>query len=220
MVFNFAKLDKTIDPYYGAPQSIYSVEYQWETVDGPVGYKLEVPPLQPGLVSVLMLGHGARHFEDMQDLPNTHSMIALLRDGFNEESQGGEIELASDGSPVVNYEVNDYLWDGFQRAFLKMAEIEFAAGAKAVRASHLDSPWYTSWEEAKEGIPKLEFRLNAFTAASAHVVGGTYHYQDNLWVFDGSAFPTSIGSNPQLSVYGMACKQAHFAFRLARIPLR
>jgi len=38
---------------------------------------------------------------------------------------------------------------------------------------------------------------------------GKYHYLDNLWVFDGSAFPTSIGANPQLSVYGLACKQAN-----------
>jgi choline dehydrogenase-like flavoprotein len=59
---------------------------------------------------------------------------------------------------------------------------------------------------------------------SAHVMGGMtmgenldrcvvdsngkYHYLDNLYVIDGSVFPTSIGANPQLSIYGMACKQA------------
>ena len=225
VAFNFARFDETVDPYYGAPQSIYSDHFQWQTVDGPVGYKLEVPPLQPGLASVLLLGHGARHFDDMQHLPNTHAMIALMRDGFHDDSQGGEIELASDGSPIVNYELNEYMWDGFKRSFLTMSEIEFAAGAKAVRCSHLDSPWFTSWEEAKAGIEQLEFRPNAFTAGSAHVMGGLcmgedldtcvvnsegkYHYLDNLWVFDGSAFPTSIGANPQLSVYGLACKQAN-----------
>ncbi|WP_419812104.1 GMC family oxidoreductase N-terminal domain-containing protein [Bacterioplanoides sp.] len=225
VAFNFAKFDKTIDPYYGAPQTIYSDEYQWKSVDGPVGYKLEVPPLQPGLAAVLMLGHGGEHFEALQDLPNTHSMMALMRDGFNPESSGGEIELSSDGSPIINYEMNEYLWEGFQRAFLKMAELEFAAGAKAVRVSHLDSRWYTSLEEAQQHIPTLEFRANAFTAGSAHVMGGLcmgedletcvvnsegkYHYLDNLWVFDGSTFPTSIGANPQLSVYGLACKQAN-----------
>ena len=38
---------------------------------------------------------------------------------------------------------------------------------------------------------------------------GKYHYLDNLYVIDGSIFPTSIGANPQLSVYGFSCKLAN-----------
>lgn len=224
VAFNFARFDHTVDPYYGAPQSIYSDHFQWQNVDGPVGFKLEVPPLQPGLASVLLLGHGSHHFTDMAQLPNTHSMIALLRDGFHSHSQGGSVELANDGSPILDYQINDYLWDGFKRAFLTMAEIEFAAGAKAVRASHLDSTWSSSWKQAQQNIQQLEFRSNAFTAGSAHVMGGLamgedlsqcvvdsngkYHYLDNLYVFDGSVFPTSIGANPQLSIYGLVARQA------------
>lgn len=223
--FCFAEFDELIDPYYGAPQSIYSDHFQWQSVDGPVGYKLEVPPLQPGLTSVLLLGHGHQHFADIQKLPNLHAMIALLRDGFHPHSEGGSIELAGDGTPIIDYAINDYLWDGVRRSWLSMAEIQFAAGAKAVRASHVDSPWFTSWDAAKAGINALEFRSNAFTAGSAHCMGGLamgedqtrcvvdsngkYHHLDNLYVFDGSVFPTSIGANPQLSIYGMACKLAN-----------
>jgi choline dehydrogenase-like flavoprotein len=59
---------------------------------------------------------------------------------------------------------------------------------------------------------------------SAHVMGGCgmagrpelgvvrpdgRHWQvENLSVHDGSLFPTSIGANPQLSVYGLANKLA------------
>ena len=59
---------------------------------------------------------------------------------------------------------------------------------------------------------------------SAHVMGGCamsgaeargrgpadgVHWQlENLSVHDGSVFPTSIGANPQLSVYGMANRLA------------
>lgn len=222
--FAFAEFEETIDPYYGAPQSVHSDHYQWNSVNGPVGYKLEVPPLHPGLAGVLLLGHGIKHFQDMQKLPHLHSMIALLRDGFNPKSQGGQIELAGDGTPIINYEINDYLWDGVIRSWLSMAEIQFAAGAKAVRVSHTDSPWFHSWEEAKAGIKALSSRSNSFTAGSAHCMGGLpmgedvkrslvnsdgkYHHLDNLYVFDGSAFPTSIGANPQLSIYGMVCKNA------------
>ena len=37
---------------------------------------------------------------------------------------------------------------------------------------------------------------------------GRHHQLENLWVFDGSAFPTSIGANPQLSIYGMVARNA------------
>ncbi|MAY01046.1 MAG: GMC family oxidoreductase [Oceanospirillaceae bacterium] len=222
--FCFAEFEEQIDPYYGAPQSVYVDHFQWQEVNGRVGYKLEVPPLQPGLTSVLLLGHGHQHFTDIQKLPNLQATIALLRDGFHPHSQGASIELSDDGSPIIDHEINDYLWDGVLRSWLTMAEIQFAAGAKAVRPSHVDAPWYQSWEEAQAAIPQLAFRSNAFTAGSAHCMGGLamgedksrclvnsqgkYHYLDNLYVFDGSVFPSSIGANPQLSIYGLACKQA------------
>ncbi|MDK2776688.1 MAG: GMC family oxidoreductase [Pseudomonadota bacterium] len=223
--FSFAEFSDYIDPYYGAPQSIYSDHFQWQEVSGKAGYKLEVPPLHPALTSVLLLGHGHHHFEDISKLPHLHAIIALLRDGFHADSEGGSIELADDGSPIIDYAINDYLWDGVRRSWLTMAEIQFAAGAKAVRPSHVDAGWYRTIDEARHAINQLEFRSNAFTAGSAHCMGGLamgedkkqclvdsqgkYHYLDNLYVFDGSVFPTSIGANPQLSIYALACKQAN-----------
>jgi choline dehydrogenase-like flavoprotein len=37
---------------------------------------------------------------------------------------------------------------------------------------------------------------------------GRFHQADNLSIIDGSAFPPSIGANPQLSVYALALKMA------------
>ena len=223
-IFSFAEFDKEINPYYGAPQSIYSDHYQWDSVDGPVGFKLEVPPLHPGLTSVLLMGHGESHFEAINKLPNMNAMIALLRDGFNDESQGAAIELASDGSAIIDYPINDYLWEGVKRTHLVMAELQFAAGAKAVRPAHVDAKFETSWEASKAAINNLPYTSSRALVGSAHVMGGMamgedldrcvvdsqgkYHYLDNLYVIDGSIFPTSIGANPQLSIYGMACRLA------------
>ena len=60
--------------------------------------------------------------------------------------------------------------------------------------------------------------------ASAHVMGGcamgedaktsvvdsfgSHHHVANLSVLDGSVFPTSIGANPQLSIYGIIARNA------------
>jgi hypothetical protein len=44
--------EELIDPYYGAPQSIYSDHFQWQNIHtGPIGFKLEVPPLQPAFAA-------------------------------------------------------------------------------------------------------------------------------------------------------------------------
>ena len=225
VAFSFAEFEHYVDPFYGAPQSIYSDHFQWQNISGPAGYKLEATPLHPGLAGVLFLGHGKSHFENMSRLANTNLLLALIRDGFDDDSQGADIDIASDGSPIVDYPVNEYLWEAFQRAMITMAEVQFAAGAQKVRPAHLDAPWYDSIDEARTGIMNLEFRSNAFAVGSAHVMGGLamgedksqcvvdsngkYHYLDNLYVFDGSIFPTSIGANPQLSVYGFACKLAN-----------
>src|SRR5690606_41347701 len=104
--FCFAEFDELIDPYYGAPQSIYSDHFQWQSVDGPVGYKLEVQALQPGLTSVLLLGHGHQHFSDIQTLPNLHAMIALLRGVFHPHSECGSYELAGVCTMIIADVIN------------------------------------------------------------------------------------------------------------------
>ena len=50
VVLSLAQFDERIDPFYGAPQSIASDHFQWKDgATGPMGYKLEVPPIFPGI---------------------------------------------------------------------------------------------------------------------------------------------------------------------------
>jgi choline dehydrogenase-like flavoprotein len=37
---------------------------------------------------------------------------------------------------------------------------------------------------------------------------GQHHQLENLTICDGSLFPTSVGANPQLSIYGLAARIA------------
>jgi choline dehydrogenase-like flavoprotein len=114
--------------------------------------------------------------------------------------------------------------DGARRALLSMAEIQFAAGAKRVTPGHEATSGYTSWADAKAGIASLPMVPYQTRVVSAHVMGGCgmagrpdlgvtrpdgRHWQvDNLSIHDGSLFPTSIGANPQLSIYGLVTKLA------------
>ena len=72
-------------------------------------------------------------------MPHTNAVLALLRDGFVAQSEGGSVRLAGDGSPILDYDLSDYVWEGVKRAYLSMAELQFAAGAKQVRSAHIDA---------------------------------------------------------------------------------
>ncbi len=215
--------EESIDPFYGAPQSIYSDHFQWQNVHtGPVGFKLEVPPLQPAFAAGFYAAAGEEITSSMDQLRNTQCMIALMRDGFHEESQGGAVELNDKGQPVVDYPINDYLMEGVRRAFNVMLEMQFATGAKSARPAHKQAKHYTSWKEAKAAVAALDVVVHKATVGSAHVMGGCpmgddpkrsvagsdgkFHHLDNLYIMDGSLFPTSIGANPQLSIYGLVYK--------------
>lgn len=220
---SIAQFDRAIDGFHGAPQSIYSDHFLWPE-NGDIGYKLEVPPLQPMLASTVMGSFGKLLADEMGQLPNTQALIALMRDGFHDDSAGGQVRIDDSGQPVFDYDVHERLWNGLRRAYLTMAEIQFAAGAASVRPGHLDSAPYRSWSEAKAAIDALPMRKHRVGLVTAHLMGGcamgedqkrcvvdsygNHHQLENLSVFDGSIFPSAIGANPQLSIYGFTARNA------------
>jgi len=220
-----AQMPEVVNGFYGAPQSIASDEFQWkyDTSLNP-GFKMEVPPMYPGLSAAMFAMHGKALAQNMAQLPHTQAMLALLRDGFHDSSPGGSIRIDDAGNPIVDYDFSTYLWRGFKKAYLKMAEAQFAAGATRVMPVHLDARWVKNMEHATaliENIPYQKFRTAIFTA---HLMGGCamgeearqsvvtsagrHHQVENLSIIDGSLFPTSIGANPQLSIYGLSAQKA------------
>ena len=218
--FSFAQFDKRIDGFYGAPQSIYSDQFQWaQGTTGPMGFKMEVPPMQPSITAALLGGHGSQSLALMQQLAYSNLMIALMRDGFHEQSPGGSVVLRKDGSPTLDYPLNDYLWEAIRRAWLSMGEVQFAAGANAVAPVHAHGRLSRNLAEYQTQVEQLSYRIHDVRLASAHVMGGCamgenpqqavansrgrHHQISNLSIMDGSLFPTSIGANPQLSIYAL-----------------
>jgi choline dehydrogenase-like flavoprotein len=218
-----AVMPQKVEGYFGAPQSIYSDHFLDSlALDGPAGFKLEAPPVHPILAGITLPGFGAEHAGWMKQFPRLQVLIALLRDGFHPESEGGRVVLRSDGWPVLDYPVSGYLWDGARRAYLAMAEIQFAAGAQTVMPLHESARPARTWSEARATIEGLPMKALAARVVSAHVMGGCamgndprssvvteagrHHHIANLSVHDGSLFPTSIAANPQLSIYALAAR--------------
>ena len=218
-----AVFPKKVEAYYGAPQSIYSDHFLDNVpLDGAVGFKLEAPPVHPVLGGITLPGFGAEHAQWMAKFPHLQVLIGLLRDGFHRESPGGRVALRDDGWPVLDYAITPYLWEGARRAYLAMAEIQFAAGATQVMPLHESAPAASSWREAREAIRELPMKALAARVVSAHVMGGCpmgpnpdralvnetgrHHHVANLSVHDASIFPTSLGANPQLTIYALAAR--------------
>jgi choline dehydrogenase-like flavoprotein len=224
-VVSAALHDEQIDGFDGAPQTLYSDHFLDSVpIDGPLGFKLEAPPLHPVLFATTMQGFGRSHALQMRDFRHTHALLALLRDGFHPLSKGGRVELRSDGSPVLDYPLDETIFDGVRRGLLTMAEIQFAAGARSVVPVHERAGSYGSWKAAREAIAALPMEPLLARVVSAHVMGGCtmaaderlgvarpdgrLHAMEAVSVHDGSLFPTSIGANPQLSIYGTVARMA------------
>ncbi|MES2402071.1 MAG: GMC family oxidoreductase [Pseudomonadota bacterium] len=219
VVMSSAVFEQKVEAWSGAPQSIYTDHFlETQAIDGPIGYKLEAPPLHPVIFASTVPGMGQGQHDLLKSFPHNHTLLALLRDGFNDGAPGGKVKLRSDGSAVLDYALTDFVMEGGRRALLSMMEIQFAAGAKQVLPLHEMARSYTTWNEARDAVNALPMKPMLTKVVSAHVMGGCglaasehhgvtrpdgVHWQiDNLSVHDGSLFPTSIGANPQLSVYG------------------
>ena len=220
VVMSASVFEQKVEAWNGAPQSIYSDHYmETQAIDGPIGYKLEAPPLHPVIFASTIPGFGQGQHDLLTGFPHNHTLLALLRDGFHDEASGGQVLLRSDDSAMLAYPLTGYVMEGCRRALLSMMEIQFAAGAKQVFPLHEMAEPYTSWRQARDAVNALPMKPRLLKVVSAQVMGGCglsgteqggvtrpdgVHWQlENLSVHDGSLFPTSIGANPQLSVYGV-----------------
>lgn len=225
VVMSSSVFPQKVEAWSGAPQTIYTDHFlDTLPIDGPIGYKLEAPPLHPVIFASTVPGYGQPQHDLLTSFPHNHTLLALLRDGFHEQSVGGKVKLRGDGSPVLDYPLTDYVMDGARRALLSMMEIQFAAGARQVLPLHEMATPYTTWAQARDAVNALPLKPGLTKVVSAHVMGGCgmadrermgvtrpdgMHWQlDNLSVHDGSLFPTSIGANPQLSIYGVVNRLA------------
>ena len=220
VVLMMALFDEKVEAFSGAPQSVYSHHFI-ERGPGKLGYFLEVPPVHPMLGATVGTGVGAPLMELMKNLPYLNVCIAITVDGLLPEEQGGTVKL-KDGAYSrlsFNYDLGPANWEVFRESCKEMARVQFAAGAKKVMSLHYDPVVM----ESPNDIDKLDaaaWEKIKVRVVTAHQMGGCqmgkdpntsvvdstlkFHGMDNLFVVDGSVFPTSLGVNPQESIMGIS----------------
>jgi choline dehydrogenase-like flavoprotein len=211
--------DEELKPWEGVMQALYSDQFR--DLDDGYGLKLETAPLHPHIVVPFLPWRGSRdHFALMEGLPNLGGVGVLVRD-----RDGGEVRVGRDGEPIVRYKLSDFDARHMRTGVDGAAQILEASGARRIFSSH--TKW-VSYEPGTSGS-RDQFMADAdsagygpgqVTLGSFHIMGTarmggspatsvcdpsgqTWEVRD-LYVCDGSTFPTASGVNPQISIQAIA----------------
>ena len=220
VIVSLAEFDHDVRAFEGAPQSVFSHHFLDRRPDK-LGFFLEVPPVHPMLAAVIGMFSGDALGEWLGRFPRLNAMIGLTVDGFLPEETGGTVRLRDGAYQRLSfkYALGEKNWEAFKEANKEVAKIQFAAGARRVMSLHSPGVELESVDQLNklDDAPWEPLRVRI---ASAHQMGGCamgkdpnrsvvdptcrYHGLDNLFVVDGSVLPTSLGVNPQETIFGIA----------------
>lgn len=205
-----ARMDHEVRMWDGVPQSYYVDEW---AADGIMLEGIAAPPDQAA-ISTPRTGTELRDL--MLDVGRTATFGVMVTD----EGRGTIHRLL--GRPVLRYDLHRDDAARFQRGFVRLAEIFFAAGAREVMVPVDGVPVLRDGDveplRAARVRPR-DLKLMAFhplgTARAGadparSVVDGDLrvHGLANLHVADGSVVPSSPGVNPQLTIMALATRAA------------
>jgi choline dehydrogenase-like flavoprotein len=219
-----------IEGFVGAPQYVHSD--QFVARGDKIGMLVEVFPVFPSATGGLAPGFGAEKQALMDVFPHIATTGVLLHDGFDLKNpeEGGTVTLKPGGEPRIDYAWNPRLEEGLRSASMNAARIQLAGGAKQVFSPQ--GRYVRSEQDIENLLGSASYGPGQVAVGSAHVMGGCamgkdermsvvdsrslrHHGFDNLFVIDGSVFPTSLTVNPQVSIYGMASWASDFVVQAA-----
>jgi long-chain-alcohol oxidase len=215
----FGVFDEEIRPWEGPMQARYSEEHA--RLDGGFGVRYETNPLHPLVLGVMLPWDGAARTASLAaQYPHLCPIFPLVRD-----RDGGEVRVDRDGEAFARYRLSAFDREHLRRGFEGAARILEAAGARQVFSTHARRASYEpgrrgSLESFLADADAAGWEPNRVMLGSAHVLGtarmggspagsacdphGETWEVAGLVVCDGSAFPTSSGVNPMISIEAVA----------------
>lgn len=220
----FGVFDEDVRIWEGTLQSRYSNEFaHWDGGYGPI---FETVPVHPGAGSTALPWQSAEQHREISGKFKNLSFVAVLP----RDATSGRVRLKKDGAPRVDYKLSRDDERRIAEGVVRGARVLEAAGATKIFSLHsqmysyepgIDSHAHERWAD---DVRRAGFGGGKATLASYHQMGscsiGTdrstsavdpnheTHEVQNLFVVDGSNFPTASGVNPMLSIYGFATRAA------------
>lgn len=208
-----------VDPWEGSLQTRYSDQFADQ--DDGYGAKFETAPAHCVLAASAFGWESARQFrEDVAGLGYSGLCGVLLRD-----RDPGRVAVGRDGRPRVHYELSRFDARHVREAVRGAAQVLAAAGAREIftlqtppaRVKTSERSWLDRLMAAADArgyrhcrMSYISFhqvasaRMGRSPAASVAGESGEAHELKGLYVADGSAFPTSSGVNPMLTIMAIA----------------
>jgi hypothetical protein len=204
-------------PAAGVPQSAVCAEFL--RGDDGYGFWIESSPLRPGLAAAALQGFGARHRAHMLDFLRISPLIVLVRDGADRQRSAGDVRVDRAGRVRIRYRMGNVERRMMVRGMQAAARLHLACNADYALTLHIDGTAIRT-ERDVEQIALHAVAPNRLSLFSAHVNGtcrmgtdpqrsgataeGERHGCRDLWIADGSLFPTAPGVNPQLAIMALA----------------
>jgi choline dehydrogenase-like flavoprotein len=211
------RFDRPIDALKGTPATVYIDQFLATR-----GYAFEAMAARPTHVAAMIPAPPTKVFGLIHDFRRLGGFGVMLVD---ESSPDNRIVLAADGTPEIHYQLTEADQARFREGLATAVRLMFKAGAKEVILPTFEDlgrgPGATLTDESMaDEVARLKFLPGATLLTAAHLqssakmgrdpatsvvdcdhrVWGT----DNLFVVDGSVFPTSVGANPMQSIYTLA----------------
>lgn len=201
-----------VDGWKGIPQSWECTEHLHPT--DPDKRVWIVPVFgHPVTTAAMLPGLGAELVRRMGQYRYVAALTPMLHD-----HTAGTVDVGRNGRPVLRYSQNLEDRVMMQRGIIACARLLFAAGAREVVIPSAPPRVYTDatqlsdlrgWVPRPFDPPQAAVHpmggmcMGGDRRRSAVGPDGRHHQHANLWVADGSLFPTSTGVPPQLSIYAL-----------------
>jgi choline dehydrogenase-like flavoprotein len=210
------------EAWWGAPQAGLCDEFA-DTGDG-YGFLIETAQYAPGLIgSATPWISAADHKQRMEDFKFTANFISLTRD-----RGAGQVGVDADGESMPMYPVTDELdLENLRKGIEVQVRLHEAAGAHQIGPLAEGAPTWRRGDDLEAfigAVKRIPFRAGGYKLFSAHQMGtcrmgedpqtsvagpwGELHDTKGVWIGDGSAFPTSSGTNPMVSIMALAHRTA------------
>jgi choline dehydrogenase-like flavoprotein len=214
----FAHYGEDTRAWWGAPHA--GLVDEFANVEDGYGFLVEAAQYTTGLAaSALPFTGGEQHKEAMSDFAHGASFIGLVRD-----HGGGRVTIDANGQAVPWYSLDDPLdVRNTQRALDAQVRLHAAAGARRIFALAAGMPEWRPGDDVGTYIGRIQripLRAGGFKLFAAHQMGtcrmgvdpetsvagpdGELHDTPGVWIGDASAFPTSSGTNPMITIMALA----------------
>jgi choline dehydrogenase-like flavoprotein len=207
----FALFDEAIEQWKGIPQG-YSVDHYADE-----GLMFEGASVPFSIASMAVPWTGRRYMDLMEQYPHLATFGFMIQD----ESRG-EVRPGIGGAPLVLYNLNERDLRLFKRGIEILCEIFQVAGARRVLPllpGHDEVTTAADLARLKQSrIRPGDLEVTAYHPLGTCRIGadeaaclGPDHQlagAPGVYVCDGSAVPSSLGVNPQMTIMAMALRAA------------